>query len=121
MEVVGGDRFQRCELVHAGVVYQDIQLLISGLGFREQASDVVGLGDVGLDSDRFAPFFGDMTDDVVGARLAGGVIDDDGGAFGGEMFRDRSADSLRRSSHNSNFPSQFAHGLPQNSFPMIVR
>jgi hypothetical protein len=41
MEVLGRNRFERRKFVDACVVYQDIELTVSGFGFGEETRDVL--------------------------------------------------------------------------------
>jgi len=92
-----GDAFERRELVDAGIVHQNVQLARRLFWFlREEADDVGCLRDVGLHGDGFAALGGDLLHDAIGAFLAGGVIDDDGGALSGKRDGDRRADSFGR-------------------------
>ena len=82
------------ELIDAGVVDEDVEPAEGLFGFGEETVDVGLFGDVALDGDGFAALGGDFGDDFVRAGLAGGVIDDDGGAFGARCFGDGSADAF---------------------------
>ena len=76
--------------------------------------DFGGLGDVGLHGDGLASGGGDLRDDLVGAGLAGGVVDDDRRAFGGEVLGDGGADAFGGSGDDGDFPCEFvrcAHWL----------
>src|SRR6187549_1220965 len=89
-----GDLLDRRKFVDAGVVNEDIDAAEILFGLSEKAIDIGGLGEVGLDGDGFATLFADGVDDSGCAGFAGGVVDDDGGAVGGELFGDFSADSF---------------------------
>jgi len=58
----------------------------------EQAVDVRLLGNIALHRDGLAAGAGDFGNDLVRPGFAGGIIDDDRGAFRREMFGDGSAD-----------------------------
>src|SRR5271168_1865267 len=90
-----GDALERAERVDSGVVHQNVYVAVSLLCFGEEAGDIGLLGDVALYGDGFAAFAGDVGDDFVRACLAGGIVDDYGGAFGGERLGYRCADAFR--------------------------
>ena len=117
MEVLGGYGFEGLEIVDAGVVHQNVHLAVGGFGLGEESRDVGGFGDVGLHGDGFAALGCDVLHNGVGAGFAAGVIDDDGSAFGCQMFGDGGADSLGGSGNYRYFSSEFAHFL----FPLIIR
>ena len=68
-----------------------------------------GLGDIALHGDGFATGGCDGGDHGVRAGLAGGVVDDDGGAFGGERLGDGGADTLGCAGDDCDFTCKFAH------------
>ena len=68
-----------------------------------------GLRDVAPNGDGFAAGGGDGGDDGLGAGLAGGVIDDDGCAFGGEGLCDGGADALGGAGDDRDFTCELAH------------
>ena len=65
------------------------------------------LGDVALYGNGLSAAFCDFVHDLVGAFLAGGIIDDHGRAFGREMFSDVGADSLRCARYDGDFSCEF--------------
>ena len=67
------------------------------------------------DGDGLAAGGGDGGDDGVGAGLAGGVVDDDGGAFGGERLGDGGADAFGGAGDDCDFTCELAHDV----FPLI--
>jgi hypothetical protein len=79
---------------HARVVDQDVQLAERFFRFGEETLNFFGLGNIGLDGDGLPAVLRDVIDDRLGAGLAAGIVDDDGGALGRHVFRDRGADSL---------------------------
>ena len=104
-----GDVFERREFVDAGVVDEHVEAAVGFFGFGEEAGDVGLFGDVGLDGDGFAAVGGDFGDDFVGAGFAGGVVDDDGGAFGGERFGDGCADAFGGAGDDRDLIFEFGH------------
>ena len=103
VEVLGRDVFERGKLIDARVVDEDVELVELVLRFGEQPLDVGRVGDVGLNGHRLAAILRDLADDAVGGFLAGGVVDDDGRAFGREMPGDGCADSLRGAGDDGHF------------------
>src|SRR3984957_9844173 len=102
-----GDGFERAEFVDAGIIDQDIDLFVGLLGFGEELVDVGLLGDVALNGDGFAALADDFVDDFVRALFAGGVINDDRGAFGAELPGDGGADAFRCAGDDRYFPFEF--------------
>lgn len=101
--LVDGDILQQLIAVHASVVDQDINLELAGLGVREvvlgRADQVGGPGGnahVGLDDEAghavlLAEGLGELLGDLGG--LVGRVVDDQGGALGGEVLGYGGSDS----------------------------
>ena len=109
VEVFFGDGLDGRELVDAGVVDEDVEAAEVLDGGVDDALGLGGLGDVAADGDGLAAGGGDGGDDGVGAGLAGGVVDDDGGAFGGERFGDGGADALGCAGDDCDFACELAH------------
>src|SRR5208282_6429803 len=61
------------------------------------------------DCDRLAALAGDLRDNALGSRLAGGVIHHDRRSGGCQALRDPRADSFRRPGHNRYLASQLTH------------
>ena len=109
VEVLLGDLLERRHLVDAGVVDQDVEMAVSLDGGVDDGLGVGGLGDVALDGDGLAAGGGDGLDDLVGAGLAGGVVDDDGRAVGGQRLGDGGADALGGAGDDGDFSGKLAH------------
>jgi len=75
MEEFFGSGFEGGELIDARVVDEDVELTKGFYGLGEKARDVGLLGDVALHGDGFAALGGDFFDNLVGAFLAGRIID----------------------------------------------
>src|SRR5208282_1171268 len=90
----------RGKIVNAGVVDEDIEATVGLLGFGEETIDVGLFGDIALDGEGFAAFAGDVGDDFIRARLAGGIVDDYRRTFGGEGLGDTSADAFGSAGDN---------------------
>ena len=99
--------FERREFIDARVVHEDVQPAERLLRFREQTVDVRLSWRRRLHGDGFAARAGDFGDDLVRARFAGGVIDDDRRAFRREMFGDGSADAFGRAGDDGDFAGEF--------------
>ena len=120
MEVFLGDLFERGEFIDARVVHEDVQQTERLLRFLEQAVDVRFLRDIGLNRDGPAALGGDLGDDLVRAGPAGGVIDDDGGSFRGELFGDGGADAFGRAGDDRDFAVQFFGDVVAHMFGLVV-
>ena len=107
VEMLLGDLFERREFIDARVVHEHVQLAEGFLGFGEQTFDVRLFGDVALHGDRLAARAGDFGDDLVRARFAGSVIDDDRRAFRREMLGDGRADAFGRARDDRDFAREF--------------
>jgi len=107
VEMFLGDLFDGREFVYAGVVHEDVHVAVGFFGFGEEMFDVRFFCDVALDSDGLAALRGDFADDFVRAGFARGVIDDDGRAFGGEMFGDGGTDALGGAGDHGDFAGEF--------------
>jgi hypothetical protein len=66
---------------------------VVGLHGVEQADDISAFAHVGLYRDGLATCGLDRGDDGIGARLARGIIDDDGRAFSAECLGDACTDA----------------------------
>jgi hypothetical protein len=88
VEVLRGDGIQRRAFVNACVVYQHVEFSEGSAGLGEEALDVVGLGYICLDVDRCASLFLNAPNDSLASGFAGGVVDDDRGAFRCQMLGD---------------------------------
>ena len=97
------------ERVNARVVHQDVQRAERLPRLGEEAHDVLLLADVALHGDGFAPGGGDLRHGAVRTLAAGGVVDDDGGAIGGELLGDAGPDALRGSGDDGDFSFEFFH------------
>src|SRR5690242_2619978 len=78
-------------------------------GCVDKALSLWGLRDIAADGDSFATGGGDRGDHLIRTSLAGGVIDNDGGAFSGERFGDGGADALRCAGDDCDFTCKLAH------------
>src|SRR4029453_1754940 len=85
MEVFGGDVLERGELVDARVVDQDVETTEGLPRLGEEPIDLLLLRHVGLHRDGLTTTASDVGDHAVGTLLAGGIVDDDGGAGLGPM------------------------------------
>ena len=86
--------FERFEVVHAGVIDQDVDLAERFLRLSKKPFDLFFLRDIGLDGDGFSAALTDFVNHAICALLRGSVIHDYRRAFGGEMFGDTGADSF---------------------------
>ncbi len=105
-EVLHRHLFERGKLVDAGVVDQAVELAEGLRRFGEQTLDILRLGHVRLDRDRFAAVARDRRDDAVGTGLAGGIVDHHSGPLVGEVPGDRGADPLGSARHEGDLASQ---------------
>jgi hypothetical protein len=82
-----GDLLGLVPALGAGVAHDDVDLAKVLLGLLEQALDLRGLADVGLDGDGFGAGAGllDELDNLVGRLLAVGVVDDNAGSAAAEL------------------------------------
>src|SRR5688572_1619261 len=111
VEVFFGDVLQRREPVDTRVVDQDVEPA-ELLDRRVDNGLRIGLlGDVAANGDRLAAGGGDAGDNGLGALLAGGIVDDDGRAFGGEGRGDGGADALGCAGDEGDFSGELAHVL----------
>src|SRR4030095_13941637 len=85
MEALLGELLERGELVDAGVVDQDVETAEGLLRLGAEAIDLLRLRHVGRHRERPAALARDVGDHAVGALLAGGVVDDHGGAGLGQL------------------------------------
>jgi len=94
MEVILGDGLKRRTLVDARVVNEDVDAAVILDGCVDNALRAGCLRHVAMHSESLAAVFGDMSDDGVRARLAGGIIDDHRCAFSGERLGDGGSDAF---------------------------
>jgi hypothetical protein len=104
VEVFFSDRLERCQVVDACVVDQDVELAERGLRFGEHTVTVRLLRDVRLNLDCLPAAAGYFGDYLVCARLAGGVVDDHGSAFGREIYGDGCSDAFGCACDDSDLP-----------------
>src|SRR5437879_12834009 len=76
VEVLFGDAFERRGLVNSGVVDEDVEPAECPLRLGEETLDVCLLRDVCLHRNGLAASAYNLRDQVVGALLARGVVDD---------------------------------------------
>ena len=96
----------------AGIVEEGIEPAELGIRGLEEAGDVLGLGDVGLDGDRLAAGLADVGDDGLRSRLVGGVVDDDVLAALRREPRGGRADAAAATGDEEDLGARRAHALP---------
>ena len=96
----------------AGVVEEGIEPAELGIGGLEEAGDVLGLGDVGLDGDRLAAGLAHVGDDGLGSRLVGGVVDDDVAAALRREPCGGCADAAAATGDEEDLGARRAHAVP---------
>jgi len=106
VEVLRGDGFDRCELVDARVVHQDVEPAERRLRLREQAADVRLLREVRLHRDRLTAGPLDLRHNLVGAGLARRVVHHHRRTLRGELLRDLGSDALRRAGDHGDLPGE---------------
>ena len=121
VKVLGRHVLQRCKLVDAGVVDQDVELAAGLRGLGEKPTDIRFFRDVGLHRDGLAAFAGDFGDDAVGTFLAGGVVDDHRRPFVCQMFGNSGTNPLRTARYNSDFTCQFFSVVTMTSILSLMR
>ena len=99
--------FERLQVINAGVVHQNVELAVGLFGFREQAIDVGGLGDIGLNGDSLSACAGDFCHDAIGVLLAGCVVHYHGRAFRRELLGDGRADAFGCSGYHCDLAFEF--------------
>jgi hypothetical protein len=82
--VLFGEGLDRQELVDAGVVDEDVEVAELLDSCVDDALSPGGLRDIATDGDGFATRGGDGRNHLIRTSLAGGIVDDDGGALSGE-------------------------------------
>ena len=97
------------ELVDARVVDKDVETTEVFDGSVDEAFGFRSLGYVSADGDGLATCLGDCANDGIGTGLARCVVDDDGGAFGGERFSNGGSDSLGSAGDDCDFSCELAH------------
>lgn len=107
VEMILRDIFERKEFEDARIINEHIHGPERFLRFREKLVDVSLFGDVRLYCDSLAACTGYICDDLVGAFLAGSIVNDDCGTFGGEMFGDGSTNALGGSGDDGDFSCEF--------------
>src|SRR5262245_20052095 len=95
VKMLRGHIFKWGEIVNAGVVYQDVQLVEFFVCFGKQPLDVGWIGNVGLDGHSRAAVFGDFIYNTIGCFPARRIVDNDGCAFSREVLSDGGTNSLR--------------------------
>ena len=118
VEVLGGHVFQRSELVDAGVVDQDVEPCRTPSSPRQTAARCrPAWRRSACTATALPPLPAISRDDAVGPLLAGGVVDDDRGAFGGQVHGDRGPDPLRCARDDGDFARKF---LGHDSIPFLL-
>src|SRR5262245_13187416 len=98
--------FQRREIVNARVVDENIELVECLFRFDKETIDLGRLGEIGLNSDSLAAFAFNLLDDAIGTLLTGGIIDDYGSAFRGQLPGDGRTDAFGSTRNDRHFALQ---------------
>ena len=107
VELLGGDLFQRGELIDAGVVDQHVEAAQCFFDLGEDIFDIGRFGDVALDGDCFAAFGGDVGNDFVGGALAGGIVEPMDAPLAASGAGDLGADSFGCAGDEGDFAGKF--------------
>lgn len=85
IELLRGDILDMTKGDDTAVGADDIELAPLLLGLLEETDDLVDLTNVGLDGEGIGAVLLDLLDDLVGGRVAVGIVDDDLGATTSEL------------------------------------
>ena len=118
--VLFGEGIDGEELLDAGVVDEDVEVAEVLDGCVDEALSLSGLRDIATDGDGFATGGCDGGDHIVRTSLAGGVVDDDGGALRGERFGDGGSDTLGCAGDDCDFTCELAHIYIPLSLPSRI-
>ena len=94
MELRFGDRLERTEFIDAGIIHKDVEAPVFG---DSRLDDGLGVGrflHIASNGDGLTACRCDRLNHLIGAGLAGHVIDDHGSAVGSQGFRDGGADAF---------------------------
>jgi hypothetical protein len=116
VEDLFGEGFERCELVDARVVNEDVEASIVLDGCIDDSLCLGCFGDVAFHGDSLAAGRGDGCDDSVRAALARGIIYDYRCAFCGEGLGDSGSDTFGCAGNDGDFTCKLAHVLFWKSF-----
>ena len=118
VDVLGGDGFEREELVDAGVVDEDVEAAEGLGGLRYELGDLGRIGQVGLHGDGLASGGLYSLDEGFGGSSTARVVDHDGGSVGGETLGDGGAYSFGGAGYEGNFSLKIGHGflLPASGY-----
>ena len=92
-----------------GVVDQDVDAAELGQRARRHRLDLFLAGDVGDDRERLDPEALGFAHDGVGLGLVGAGVDDDVGAFPGQLQHRRAADIAARAGYQRDFSLKLSH------------
>ena len=98
-----GNLRQGQEIVYPRVVYQDVEAAEFANSGVDQLPGFGWLADVGLDRGCFAARRADTRHQFLGSLGTGRIVDDDGGAMGGEFLRDGGAEPPCGTGYNRHF------------------
>jgi hypothetical protein len=101
---------QRCEVVDARVVDEDVQAAKRPFCRGKQSPNVVGHGHVCLDGNRFAAFSRDLGDHLVSSGLAQCIVHDHRRTLRRQMPGNGGADPLGCPGDDGNLSSQLLRG-----------
>jgi hypothetical protein len=104
-----GDRFEGGVLVHAGVVYEDVESAVVFDGCFDNTLCFGRLGDVSRHGDGFATSRGDGGDNCVCTSLAGNVVHYYGCTFCSQRLGDGGSDAFGCARDDCDFTCEFAH------------
>jgi hypothetical protein len=121
VELLRGDLLDGPEGVDAGVVDEDVEPPVCPRNLRVDARDVLRLREVALDRRHIAAGGDYVGDDLVGVRLAGGVVDDDRRPRERQVFGDRRADALGRAGDERGLVGEIAHGIDPSAAAFFER
>jgi hypothetical protein len=109
VELVFGDGLDGGELVHAGVVNQDVEPAVVFDGGVDDTVRLSSFGDVASHGNGFATRLGDSGDNVICSCFALCVVYDHRCAFRGECLRDGCPDAFGCARDDCDFTCEFAH------------
>src|SRR5580704_10664065 len=109
VKVLLGDSLEGGVLVHAGVVYEDVESTVVFDGGFDDTLCLGRLGDVARHGDGFATSRGDGGDNCVCTSLAGSVVHHYGCTFCSQRLGDGGSDAFGCACDDCDFTCEFAH------------
>jgi hypothetical protein len=119
VKLLGGDILDVTERHDTRVGADNVELAESLDGLLEETDDLVDIGHVGLDGDGVGAVLLDLLDDLVGGRVAVGVVDNDLGAATSKLKGHLATDTTASTRHKGDLALERGRGQAQRTRDLV--